>query len=548
VTSDPTGQTGPVGASGRTDSVESGGATIEAPNDRGASDDPDDPGAPTPRASVRSLARVDRRIWIVGGGLFAVLMVFSSRYGFDRDELYFLDCARHLQGGYVDQPVFTPLLARITLAIWGVSLPGLRLWPALAGGTTVVVCGLVARELGGRGRAQLLAAFGAATMPTLIGADHIAGPPAFDLLAWALFALVVLRVSRTGDPRWWLVGGLVLGLGLANKHSIGFFALAVLVGALLSGGRPLVLKCWFLAGALIAGAFTVPDLVWQAGHQWATIAMTRALNHENGGLGNIGTWISGQLFMTSLAFIWIWVAGVRALWRSGEPLQKALVWAYGLLFVFFAVTAGAKVYYLAGAYLYLVGAGAVAVDEWLWARRERIRRLVIVTIITTLLALPIVLPLLPASDTAWAYGVNPTAGETVGWPELVATVRSVWTSLPPTQRDHAVIFAADYGEAGAINELGRGEGLPVAVSGHNSEWWWGPGNPHATTVVAVAPGPRDTTGYAAYLSDYFTSVRTVATLTNRAGIHNQEWGGHVYLCTGLRRPWNDSWPQLRHYS
>jgi hypothetical protein len=53
-----------------------------------------------------------------------------------------------------------------------------------------------------------------------------------------------------------------------------------------------------------------------------------------------------------------------------------------------------------------------------------------------------------------------------------------------------VIFTGDYGEAGAINELGRGTGLPAAVSGQNSEWWWGPGNPRATTVVAVMPGPR----------------------------------------------------------
>ncbi len=82
----------------------------------------------------------------VGGIVFAVLMALSGRYGFHRDELYFLDCARHLQASYVDQPVLTPLLAWVSLKLFGVSLPGLRMWPALAAWATVVVSGLTARE------------------------------------------------------------------------------------------------------------------------------------------------------------------------------------------------------------------------------------------------------------------------------------------------------------------------------------------------------------------------------------------------------------------
>jgi hypothetical protein len=84
-----------------------------------------------------------------------------------------------------------------------------------------------------------------------------------------------------------------------------------------------------------------------------------------------------------------------------------------------------------------------------------------------------------------------------------------------------VVFTADDGEASAINVLGQGTGLPAAVSGHNTYWWWGPGNPHATTVVAVNPGPRD----AAYLRQLFTSVRAVATLSNPYRIHNGEYAG-----------------------
>ena len=115
-----------------------------------------------------------------------------------------------------------------------------------------------------------------------------------------------------------------------------------------------MLNRWFLAGAAIAVAFTVPDLWWQAQHQWATIAMTRALNQDNGGLGNAGTWVIGQLVIVTVALVWVWPAGLRFLWRSGRPLWRALAWAYGLLFVLFALTTGAQPYYLADAYPYLL--------------------------------------------------------------------------------------------------------------------------------------------------------------------------------------------------
>jgi 4-amino-4-deoxy-L-arabinose transferase-like glycosyltransferase len=506
----------------------------------------EEPGTESTEASA---APFDKRVIVVGGVVFAVLMALSARYGFDRDELYFLDCARHLQASYVDQPVLTPLIARLSLSLFGVSEVGLRLWPALAGWATVITSGLTAREFGGGRRAQLLAAIGTATMPTLLAVDHLMGPTAFDMLAWAGLALIVARIGRTGESRWWLAAGAVLGLGLANKHSVGFFGVALLVGALLSGagGRRQVRSRWFLAGAVIAAAFTVPDIWWQAQHGWATIAMTRQLNQENGGPANIPSWIVGQLIMTAVALLPVWLAGLRFLWRSERPLWRALAWAYGLLFVFFMLTTGGKIYYLAGAYVYLLAAGAVVVDDRLTKGAGSLRRLLVGTAVTAALALPIVLPVLPEADINWFYKLNSVPAESIGWPQLVSTVRGVWTSLPARERADAVIYTGDYGEAGAINELGRGTGLPVAVSGHNTYWWWGPGNPDATTVVVVLPGPMDVTGAAAYLRQFFGGVRVAATLSNPDGIRNQERGGHVYVCTDLRETWGRMWPRLRHY-
>jgi 4-amino-4-deoxy-L-arabinose transferase-like glycosyltransferase len=488
---------------------------------------------------------VNRWVVAVGAIVFAVLMALSNRYGFQRDEVYFLDCARHLQASYVDQPVLAPLLTRVSLDLFGLSLPGLRLWPALAAGATVVIGGLTAREFGGGRRVQLLAAVATATMPVLWGAAHIANTTPYAILALAALGLVVARIGRTGDPRWWLVAGVVAGLGVTDNHQPGFFAVAVVVGVLLSGGYRLLLNRWFVAGAVVAAAFALPDVWWQAQHGWATIAMTRQLNRENGGLSNLPVWVVGQLIMVALALVWVWAAGLRMLWRSDRPAWRALAWAYGLLFVLYALTTGSKIYYLGGAYVYLLAAGAVAVDGWLFARPRRIRTLAVATTLTTAVFAVLLLPVLPPSGIGPDHKMEGNLASNIGWPDLLDTVHNAWVAIPQQQRANAVIFTANSSEAGAINGLGRGRGLPLAVSGYNSEWWWGPGNPDATTILAVAPGGvRD---YDAYLGRFFTDVREVATLSNRYGVHNDESGGHLYLCTGPRQPWHQMWPLLRHY-
>ncbi len=524
---------------------------VTVPNVPTGSDDGPPGSDAGPRAAAAepaagAVAAFDRRVLIVAGLVFAVLMALSSRYGFHRDELYFLDSARHPQASYVDQPALAPLLARVSLSLFGVSVAGLRLWAALAAAGTVTVGGLTAREFGGTRRAQLLAAVGTGTMPVVLGSGHVANTTPYEVLAWAAIALVVVRIGRTGDARWWPAVGALVGVGAEDNHLAAIFGGALLVVVLLGPARSSVANRWFPAGAVIAAALMVPDLWWQADHGWAMIAMTRALNGEHGGVANIVTWIVGQLGMSCLAMVLVWAAGLRFLWRSTNPLWRSLAWVYGVLFVVFAVTTGAQVYYLGGLYVCLLAAGAVALDGWLHAP-GRWPRFLIATGVSAALSAVVVLPVLPAADTAWTYKTSAISGETIGWPQLVGTVRRVWNGLPATQRANAVIFTADYSEAGAVNELGRGTGLPTAVSGQNSEWWWGPGDPRATTVVAVAPGPDYAPGYAAYLRRFFTSVRTVATLSNPDGVHDIEWGGHVYVCTGPRQPWGTMWPRLRAY-
>ena len=80
------------------------------------------------------------------------------------------------------------------------------------------------------------------------------------------------------------------------------------------------------------------------------------------------------------------------------------------------------------------------------------------TAVSTLLTLPVVLPVLPATDIGWIYGANQDLGEDNRLARVDPDRHAVWDSLPRASVAHAVIFTADYGEAGAINELGRARG------------------------------------------------------------------------------------------
>ncbi len=398
--------------------------------------------------------------------------------------------------------------------------------------------------------AQLVGALGVATAPAILGADHILDTTPFDLLAWTALAWVVVRIGRTGNTRLWLAAGTILGLGLTNKHSIAFFALALGIGTVISHGSAILRNRFFLIGVGIAVLFALPDLWWQATHHWPTIGMTRVLAQENGGLKNAIVFIPSQIVMAAPVLVGVWLAGLRFLWRSERPLWRGLAWSYGLLFVFFAATTGAKPYYLAGAYFFLIPAGAVTLERRWATEPGRLRNQYAALVVSFLVAASFTLPILPANWIGWTAQVDPVPTETVGWPEMVQTVAGVWHGLPAAQRASAVIFTGNYGEAGAINELGRRDGLPEAVSGQNNVWYWGPGNERATTVVAVVQGhPADG---AQQLVDQlrrdFSNVKAVAILHNRPGITNQEEGGHVYLCTGPVRPWGALWPTLKFYS
>ncbi len=487
-------------------------------------------------------------------------LALSNRYGYFRDELYFLDCGRHLAWGYVDTAPLVGLVARIALA-FGASLPVLRAIPALAGAGVVFLTGALAWRLGGGRFAQGLAALAVLVMPIRLGIDSLFTMNSFEPLFWIGAACVLVRIVQTGDGRWWLLLGLLLGGGLMNKHSTAFFAVALAAGIILTPLRRHLRTPWPWLGALVALLVFAPNLVWQVRHGFPTLEDLRNVSRtgKNVVLGP-GAFVGQQVLVTHPLLVPLWLAGLVWLFRAERGRYRALGWTF---VVFFALMFAfkAKHYYLAPIYPVLLAASGVAcqsaLEAWRVTRGRRWPRLALAALVLVAGAVlaPLTLPLLsPEGYLAYEKALGLTRPQTevshegplpqmfsdqFGWPELAAEVARIYDALPPQERARAAIFAGNYGEAGAINMFGPRYGLPTAISGHQTHFFWGPRGATGEVVI-VLQGTRER------LEQRCASVE-------EAGRHFHPWGmaeenRPIYVCRGLKTPLPELWPQLKHWN
>ena len=472
---------------------------------------------------------------VVGLAAFklAVTMVFGDRYGWHRDELYYLASARHLALGYVDYPPVTPAIARLVQVAAPESVAAVRFASVLAGALVVVLTALIARELGGGRRAQVLAALAVVISPLFLGANFVFTTVSFDQLAWALLLWPVARVLAGGDPRLWLLAGLALGVGLETKHTIAALAVALAGGLLLTPARRHLATRWPWLGAALAVALLAPNLWWQAGHGWDSVAYT--LNHRNHTDGPIAYWLL-QLSAIHPLLLPLAIAGAVWLWRTGT--FRALAWTAILVeLLFFAP--GGQAYYVAAIYPLLYAAGAVWLEQ---AVRSRLRQWawMAAAAVITLLEIPFLLPVLPA-DVMARTGLLPSRpdfAEMYGWPDLAHHVAAAYSALPPSDRRGAMILAANYGEAGALDLYGPGLGLPPVVSPHLTYYYWAPARMSPDVVIALGYDRTE-------LEPLFADVTQVGTISNSYGVTNQEAGRPIFVCRSPRRPLWQAWLSLR---
>src|SRR5580700_1504364 len=473
---------------------------------------------------------------------FAAHMATATRYGYFRDALYYLACSEHLDWGYVDQPPLIGVIGWIARHTLGTSLQALLVWPALAGCGRILLTAAFAHELGARRFGTTLAAMLAATPAVWFVLDHQFAMNALEPLFWTGCAYALLRMINTGNVRLWLTFGAIGGLGLENKYSMGFFALALVAGLLLTPQRKLLFTPWLLAGAGVALLIFLPNLLWNIHHHWPFLELMHNIR------------ASGRdIALPPLAFI-----------KQQILMMSPQTFPFVITIGFFMLAHG-KNYYSAPVYPLVMAAGGVVTELFLFSPRFQARprlRFVLecsafVWLIALKLALlPISLPVLPI-DTFLRFqqclGLEPSRTEhsqmgvalpqyyadEFGWPEMVAAVARVYRSLPPEEQRKAAIYADNYGEAGAIDFFGPQYGLPKVICTHQNYFLWGPREYTGEIVIMVGSNDIEEA------RSHFASVEPVSEIYNPYSMPYEN--RPILLARGLKGNLRQLWPLLKHW-
>lgn len=483
-------------------------------------------------------------VWCIAVFTLMLHLATASGYGIFRDEFYYIACSKHLALGYVDHPPLSIVFLAAWRAIFGDSIFSLHVPPAFVHSLVVALFGFIARELGAKQFGRALAALGAAIMPVYLGSMSFYSMNAFDTLFWALCIYVLCRIITTGDARLWLLFGLIAGLGLQNKFSVGFLGAALVAGLLFSPHRKYFLNPYLYAGGAIALIIFLPHVYWLYRNDWITLEFMRNASQYKNSPTNPLTFFADQLLMAHPLLLPVWLTGIA--YCLASPRMRAFrmfaIMFVGLFF-FFSLTRG-KPYYLAPAYALVLPAGAIAFETLCGNRMWAKSAIVLVLIVTGAVILPLAVPILPVDmlvryQSALGIKVGKMEmghggvldqhfADRFGWKEFAADVSKVYAELPEKEQVKCVVLCDNYGEAGALEYYAKEYNLPPATSTHNNYWLWGPRNASPEVIMVVS-----WTGQSIADQDLFASGGEVA-----RSIHpySEEQEIPIFVFRGLKPP------------
>ena len=441
------------------------------------------------------------------------LIVYSSSfikgYGYFIDEFYYIACAVRPAMGYVDHPPLAPLILTVFQFIFGTSIAAIRLLPALAESASVFFIGILTKETGGGRFAQCLAAVTLAASPIIVTMAGFYSMNAYEPLIAILLLIYTVKMTNENNPKRWITLGVIMGLGIMNKHTFAVFIIVLVFSLLVTGKWRLVINKWFAAGSLITLLIFLPNIIWQVFNNWPSIEFYRNVTlHKNVYTPPLTFFLTQVLDMSPATFP-VWIAGIIFLLFSKKAKDvKFLSVLFLSLFLIMMLSGSSRPDRLAFAYPAVFVGGAIFFESFILKHNIKWLKgaLIIFLLIGLALAIPITLPyfnyeFVSRYTKSMGFNTELEAGnkpllpqllaDKIGWEEKFKLVLNAYNSLTEKEKAETIIAAGNYGQAGAIELFGKKyNNFPAVVCGHNTYYLWSKNELHGSIVLQLGK-PED---------------------------------------------------------
>lgn len=436
----------------------------------------------------------------------------NQNYGFHRDELLHLSVSEHLDWGYMEFPPLIAVFGKLAYLLFDYSLFGVRLFPTLAGVAILVLCCAIAKELGGKSKSVLLAGICILAFLPFYRNHTLFQPVAFDQLSWTLGFYFFIKFINTENKKFLLFLGITLGLGLMNKYTILVWAFGLFSGLFFYKNGKLFANKWLYISGIISVLIFLPNIIWQVQNDFPLLKHLQALNAHH--LDDMKPMQFGLEQLNFPLTLIVSLFGLVAFF-SNKNLKKYKAVGVATIVIFSSLwLLNSKAYYVFAIYPVLFAAGSVAIEALLAKRPVLVYVVAAIVLLPNIYFIPEATPILPIEKFVRYQDLKEENGRVAltgdyadmfGWEEQVKLVDSVYQSLGPIEKSNCMLWAENYGEAGALKVLGKKYELPNPISSHGSFWTWGYANKDAKVWITLGLEEQSV----AYFFSDFELIKTI---------------------------------------
>jgi hypothetical protein len=478
-------------------------------------------------------------------------LLVANNLEYHRDELLYFSLGQHPAAGYASVPPLIGWIACMMESVFGYSVFAVRLFPALLGGALIMLTAAIAKEMGGSKYASFLTAVGLLISIFFLRTYSLYHPVHIEIFLWTLCLYLIIKYVNTEDDKFLLLFGIVAGISMLNKYLAGLLFIGLIVIIPFTRHRIVFKKRMFYVGIAAGFLIFLPNLIWQISKGLPVFWHINKLYDTQLVHMNIPVFLSEQLLSPAMASF-LTVAGVIFLLSSDRAVKFRFLGALAVFVIVALMVLRGKSYYTLGVFPLLIAAGAVSYDKWVKQRWIRIL-IPVILVILTLPMVPIGIPVYKSNglieyfrvlndkysidlgrrfEDGSIHSLPQDYSDMLGWKELTEITSKAYNMV--ADKKASFIYCENYGQAGAINIIGKKFGLPDPVSFQESFQYWVPDHfdPDIMSLIYINHELGED------IHNLFSKITLVGRISNRDA---REYGAAVYLCEYPKSSFNEFW-------